>query len=214
MRFSHVGEDRVDGNLAYMGIDPANWNTSGWIDDLEYVGLNGRDQFDIGSLNDYADFDDRPGRGARRRRQPELHAAGHVHLRDRRRRAHAQDRLHLQPVMVRPQRIGANDNGTFEFRHNLPFNPANPLTYPSRFSIVLGDIEIDAEDNWTNGFVQDQWRVNNNLTLNLGLRYDYQDADAEHEGRARAAHRLRLRPSAARAARSSAAASASSTSTT
>ena len=46
--------------------------------------------------------------------------------------------------MVAPQRIGANDNGTFTFRHNLPFNPANPLTYPSRFSIVLGDIEVDS----------------------------------------------------------------------
>ena len=23
VRFSHVGEDRVDGNLAYMGVDPA-----------------------------------------------------------------------------------------------------------------------------------------------------------------------------------------------
>ena len=34
-----------------------NWNTSGWIDDLEFVGLNGRDQFDIGSLNEYADFE-------------------------------------------------------------------------------------------------------------------------------------------------------------
>ena len=56
LRFSHVGEDRIDGNLAVMGIDPANYNTSGWIDDLEYVGLNGRDQFDIGSLNEYEDF--------------------------------------------------------------------------------------------------------------------------------------------------------------
>jgi len=56
IRFSHVGEDRVEGNLAYMGLDPSAWRTSGWISDLKYVGLNGRDQFDIGSSNDYEDF--------------------------------------------------------------------------------------------------------------------------------------------------------------
>jgi hypothetical protein len=55
LRFSHVGEDRVDGNFAYMGVDQGLWNTSGWIKDLQYVGLNGRDQFDIGSLNSHSD---------------------------------------------------------------------------------------------------------------------------------------------------------------
>jgi hypothetical protein len=175
LRFSHVGEDRVDGNLAYMGIDPANYNTSGWIDDLEFVGLNGRDQFDIGSLNEYEDF------------QTGLAAA---HGGADSRNYTLQDTFTYvtgngnhtlkagftyNKVMVRPQRIGANDNGTFEFAHNLPFNPANAFTYPTRFSIVLGDIEIDAEDTWTNGFIQDQWRLGSNLTLNLGLRYDYQD---------------------------------------
>ncbi len=178
-RFSHVGEDRVDGNLAYMNVDPSRWRTSGWIDNLEYVGLNGRDQFDIGSLNAHADFDAGlaaahggadsrnytfqdtftyvPGSGAH------TYKAGFVWNRP----------------MVAPQRIGANDNGTFTFRHNLPFSPANPLTYPSRFSIVMGNTEVDSRDDWYSGFVQDQWKLNSNFTLNLGLRYDYQTLTPE-----------------------------------
>jgi hypothetical protein len=175
LRFSHAGEDRVDGNLAVMGIDPADFNRTGWINNLEYVGYGGRDQFDVGSLNEYSDF----ATGL---------AAAHGGADSR--NYTLQDTLTYvtgsgahtlkagftyNKVMVRPQRIGANDNGTFEFLHNTPFNPANPFSYPSRFSIVMGDIEIDADDTWTSGFVQDQWRVNNRLTLNLGLRYDYQE---------------------------------------
>jgi hypothetical protein len=179
LRFSHVGEDRVDGNLAYMGIDPSAYRTSGWIDNLEYVGLNGRDQFDIGSRNAHADYDAGlaaahggadsrnytvqdtftyvPGSGAH------TYKAGFVWNRP----------------MVSPQRIGANDNGTFTFRHNVPFNPANPLSYPSRFAIVMGDIEVHSRDDWYSGFVQDQWKATSNLTLNLGLRYDYQTLTPE-----------------------------------
>ena len=107
---------------------PRNWNTSGWINDLEYVGLNGRDQFDIGSLNEYSDFDDRSGRGAWRRRQPELHAPGRVHLRHRRRRAHLQDRLHLQPRDGHAAADRRQRQRHVHVPHNLPFNPANAFT--------------------------------------------------------------------------------------
>jgi outer membrane receptor protein involved in Fe transport len=177
-KFSHVGEDRVDGNLAYMNVPPANWNTSGWISDLEYVGLNGRDQFDIGSRNAYADFDTGLAAahgGADSRNYTIQNTFTYVTN-----GAHTfKAGFTWNRPMVRPQRIGANDNGTFTFRHNLPFNPANPSTYPSRFSIVMGDIEVDSEDDWWNGFVQDQWRVTPTLTLNLGLRYDRQDLTPE-----------------------------------
>ena len=178
-KFSHVGEDRVDGNLAYMGIPPANWTTSGWIDDLEYVGLNGRDQFDIGSRNAHADFDTGLAAahgGADSRNYTVQDTLTHVTGGG----AHTLKTGFLwNRPMVRPQRIGANDNGTFTFRHNLPFNPANPRTYPSRFTIVMGDPLVDSDDDWWNGFVQDQWRLTPNFTLNLGLRYDYQELTPE-----------------------------------
>jgi outer membrane receptor protein involved in Fe transport len=179
LKFSHVGEDRVDGNLAYMSVDPANFKTSGWINDLEYVGLNGRDQFDIGSLNTHADFDTglAAAHGGADSRNYTLQdvltyvTGGGAHT--------FKTGFTWNRPMVRPQRIGANDNGTFTFRHNLPFNPANPFTYPSRFSIVMGDTEVNSDDDWSNGFIQDQWRVTPSLTLNLGLRYDYQQLTPE-----------------------------------
>lgn len=175
LRFSHVGEDRVDGNFAYMGVEPSQWGSSGWIKGLEYVGLDGRDQFDIGSQNSYADFTTGLAAahgGANSRNYTVQNAftyipGGGSHT--------LKAGFTYNRVMVAPQRLGANDNGTFTFRHNLPFNPANAFTYPSQFTITLGDTELDAEDTWTNGYVQDQWRLNQKLTLNLGVRYDYQD---------------------------------------
>jgi hypothetical protein len=175
VRFSHVGEDRVDGNLAVMGVDPSRWNTSGWIDDLEYVAYGGRDPLEVGSQNVYEDFSTglAAAHGGADSRNYTLQdtltyvTGGGAHT--------FKTGFTWNRVMVQPQRIGANDNGTFTFLHNTPFNPTNPRSYPSRFSIVMGDISIDAEDTWVNGFVQDQWRMNDRLTLNLGLRYDWQD---------------------------------------
>jgi outer membrane receptor protein involved in Fe transport len=179
LRFSHVGEDRVEGNLAYMGIEPSAWRTSGWIKDLEYVGLNGRDQFDIGSTNEYEDF----ATGL---------AAAHGGADSR--NYTLQDSLTFVPnngahtfkagftynkVKVAPQRIGGGDNGIFGFFHNTPFDPANAFSYPSIFEITLGNIEVFSEDDWYNGYVQDQWRASDKLTLNLGVRWDYQDLTPE-----------------------------------
>jgi hypothetical protein len=175
LRFSHVGEDRVDANLSYAGLDPGQWNTSGWIKDMQFVGLNGRDQFDIGSQNSYADFSTglAAAHGGADSRNYTLQDAFTYVTGDG---DHTlKTGFTFNRVMVAPQRLGANDNGTFTFRHNTPFNPANPRTYPSQFTITLGDIEVFSEDDWMNGFVQDQWRVNSALTLNLGLRLDHQE---------------------------------------
>jgi hypothetical protein len=67
-----------------------------------------------------------------------------------------------------------NMNGTFAFgRSNGPFNPADPRTYPDRFSIrVPGPGRSLNKSRYFAGFVQDKWKVNNRLTLSLGLRYD------------------------------------------
>ena len=142
LRFSHVGEDRVDANLAYAGLDPSQWNTSGWIKDMKFVGLNGRDQFDIGSQNSYADFATglAAAHGGADSRNYTLQDAFTYVTGDG---DHTlKTGFTFNRVMVAPQRLGANDNGTFTFRHNIPFNPANPRSYPSQFTITLGDIEV------------------------------------------------------------------------
>ncbi len=73
-----------------------------------------------------------------------------------------------------PQITGGNSFGTYTFPTNLPFDPANPRTYPSQFSIRLGQVYFDNTDKRSHGFVQDRWQVGGDLTLNLGVRYDYQ----------------------------------------
>ena len=75
------------------------------------------------------------------------------------------------------QARGFNDgnlNGTFSFGvSDAPFDPADPFTYPDRFSIrVGGRSESLTKSRYYAGFVQDKWKVNPRLTVNLGVRYD------------------------------------------
>jgi hypothetical protein len=72
-----------------------------------------------------------------------------------------------------------NLNGTFSFsQNNLPFNPANPRTYPDRFSIrVPGAGRSLNKSRSLGAFVQDKWKVSDNLTLTAGLRYDLEMVD-------------------------------------
>ena len=65
--------------------------------------------------------------------------------------------------------------GYFQFTTDLPFDVANPKTYPISFT-------MQTPGHWTfnsksaNGFVEDTWRVADRVRLNLGLRYHF-DAD-------------------------------------
>ncbi|HZB46490.1 MAG TPA: TonB-dependent receptor, partial [Pyrinomonadaceae bacterium] len=64
-------------------------------------------------------------------------------------------------------------NGVFLFPTDLPFNAADPRTYPERLQIrVGGPQEFTVINHNTSFFAQDQWKVSPKLTLNLGLRYD------------------------------------------
>jgi hypothetical protein len=67
-----------------------------------------------------------------------------------------------------------NLNGTYSFgRSNAPFDPANPYTYPDRFSIrVGGPLSSYQKVHFVGTFVQDKWKVNDRLMLSLGIRYD------------------------------------------
>ena len=165
LKVGHVREDLLQGGLPYFD------------EDNNFIELNGRDQFDIGSMNEHPDFAAGP---------LALHGSAKV-----RSYTFNNDFTYVKAGWggnhtfkagfgwsrngTDPAIVGSNDNGTFEFLHNLPFNPANPSTYPSVFSIRLGQIYFNQTDHRTNTYFQDKWQVNRNLTFNLGVRYDYQD---------------------------------------
>jgi len=75
-----------------------------------------------------------------------------------------------------PQGTAANFIGLFTFPGNAPFTAANPLTYPYRFGISMGQFEFRQIDHRASGFVSDKWAVGKRLTLNIGARYDWQKA--------------------------------------
>jgi len=65
-----------------------------------------------------------------------------------------------------------NSNGTFRINSDLPFDSANPRTYPELFSIRTGTFNEFINNHTYEMFAQDKWRVSPRTTLSLGLRYD------------------------------------------
>ncbi len=66
-----------------------------------------------------------------------------------------------------------NANGTYVFGHDLPFNAADPRTYPERLNIrVPGPLEYEMISRTWEFYAQDKWHVTPALTLSLGVRYD------------------------------------------
>lgn len=73
---------------------------------------------------------------------------------------------------LRPENYG-NQNGTFVFSHDLPFNRADPRTYPERFTVrVPGASNFLMKGHFIGLFAQDKWKLNDRLTINVGGRYD------------------------------------------
>lgn len=74
----------------------------------------------------------------------------------------------------------ANEVGTWTFGTDQYFNPADPafdfaaLVNPIQFQQSFPTFNIRLLSHTYELYVQDDWRVNNQLTLNLGLRYDLQ----------------------------------------
>ncbi len=76
---------------------------------------------------------------------------------------------------------GAVSSGTYQFRSDTPYDPANTATYPFQFDITVGPQGVDSYDIFTKdrrvyAFLEDKWRATDKVTLNLGLRYDRQKA--------------------------------------
>ena len=69
------------------------------------------------------------------------------------------------------------DSGTFQFRTDAPYNPADPSTHPFQFDVTVGPrndygYAVTSKDMRRYLFVEDKWAVTNNLTLTLGVRWD------------------------------------------
>jgi Carboxypeptidase regulatory-like domain len=65
-----------------------------------------------------------------------------------------------------------NENGTFRFNTNSPFDAANPRTYPERLTIRTGTFNEFIKNHTYEAFVQDKWKIGHSTTLSIGLRYD------------------------------------------
>jgi len=65
-----------------------------------------------------------------------------------------------------------NMNGTFRMNVDLPFDPANPRTYPERFTIRTGAFEENVKNHTYEAYAQDKWRINGGTTISAGVRYD------------------------------------------
>jgi hypothetical protein len=73
----------------------------------------------------------------------------------------------------------SNFGGTFRFTTDRPFDPNDRSTYPDRYTVRTGNSNLDRDMNLYSAFIQDNWRIRPNLTVNLGVRYDYEDL-ADH----------------------------------
>lgn len=141
--------------------------------DWKFIGFHGIDPFDVGSQNTHPDY---------------IAGPRNTYTQDLIRDITFDDTLtfiagshNVKTGMAwsrngaLPQGTAANFIGQFIFPGNAPFNPANPLTYPYRFQLSMGQFEFRQIDHRASGFISDKWQVGRKLTLNIGARYDWQD---------------------------------------
>lgn len=69
-----------------------------------------------------------------------------------------------------------NPRGSFVFTGQYTGNAFSDflLGYPATSSVAYGNADKYFRTSWLDGFVNDDWHMKSNLTLNLGLRWDFQ----------------------------------------
>ena len=146
-------------------------------DNVTYIGFAGRDPFAIGQLNNHPSY--LTGRGARAEHgNPDLRVRRLVQLfRPELEGANTRSRPAAASASTRCPRA-RREFGHLHFRSDVPYNPADPATYPIQFDVMSGrrnefvHAVISKDRRFT--LSEDKRRVSSNLTLNLGLRYDHQ----------------------------------------
>ncbi len=145
-------------------------------DSWHFIGLDGREQFDLGSMNAHPSYN----AGPRNNYQEDLIRS--IAVDDSITYFHpgwGGDHTFKAGVgwsrnAALPQGTAANLIGLFTFPTNAAFDPTNARTYPNRFQIRVGQIDFTQKDWRTNFYLQDKWQIGKQITLNLGVRYDYQ----------------------------------------
>jgi hypothetical protein len=150
-------------------------------DDVEFIGFGGRDPFALGQRNVHASYiTGRGGEGLNTRIRTYTVDESFSYFVPSFGGEHTFKAGGGLSFNESPPR-GAVSSGTYQFRGDAPYDPANPATYPFQFDITVGPEGVDSYDIFTRdrrfyAFAEDKWRVTDRVTLNLGLRYDHQRA--------------------------------------
>jgi hypothetical protein len=85
-------------------------------------------------------------------------------------------------IIRAPTFFPRNNDGTFTFATDRPFDPNDLSTYPVQYTQSVADPWVHMEDDIYAFFIQDSWRVRSNVTVNYGLRYDRETAFSKING--------------------------------
>ncbi len=150
-----------------------------FTDDVDYIGFGGRNPFSIGSRNEHPGFVTGPGGEGTNTivRSYSFDDTMSYFVPDLKGDHNFKFGGGFSLNRLVPRALASS--GLFTFESDLPYDPANPATYPSQFDIDVGpsggDFDTFSRDWRLYFFFQDKWRFNEKLTLNLGLRYDAQN---------------------------------------
>ncbi len=148
-------------------------------DDVKQIGFAGRDPFSVGQQNTHPSYI--TGRGGEG-----LNTQIRTYTVDETFSYFAPNLWGLEHTVAAGGGIGFHEmpprttfsSGTFQFRTDAPYNPADPATFPFQFNVTVGPPDdygypVYSRDRRYNFFAEDRMKVSDTVTLNLGIRYDH-----------------------------------------